>query len=72
VEAYVHRKSGRAELIWFLSLGLVGVAAGLYSFFNTVLFAFSPIMLVGILYVVQGFNVLLVGINLTFHHRHRK
>lgn len=72
VEAYVHRKSGRAELIWFLSLGLVGAVAGLYSFYNTVLFAFSPILLVGILYVIQGFNVLLVGINLSFHHRHRK
>ena len=69
VEAYVHRKSGRVELIWFLSLGLISVAAGLYSFYNTVLFAFSPILLVGILYVVQGFNVLLVGINLSFHRK---
>lgn len=69
VEAYTHRKTGRAELIWFLCLGLIGVAAGLYSFFNTVLFAFSAIMLVGILYIVQGFNVLLVGINLSFHRK---
>lgn len=69
VEAFAHRKSGRAELIWFLCLGLVGVAAGLYSFYNTVLFAFSPILLVGILYVVQGFNVLLVGINLSFNRK---
>jgi uncharacterized membrane protein HdeD (DUF308 family) len=69
VEAYTHRKTGRAELIWFLCMGLAGVAAGLYSFYNTVLFAFSAIMLVGILYIVQGFNVLLVGINLSFHRK---
>lgn len=69
VEAYAHRKTGRAELIWFLCLGLTGVAAGLYSFYNTVLFAFSAIVLVGILYIVQGFNVLLMGINLSFHRK---
>jgi membrane protein HdeD len=69
VEAYSHRKSGRMELIWLLSLGLLGIAGGLYAFFNTVLFTFSPIMLVGILFVVQGINVLLVGVNLTFHRR---
>ena len=67
-EAYVQRKSGMMMLIWLLSLGLIGIAAGLYAFFNTVLFDFSAIMLVGILYVVQGFNVILVGINLNFHH----
>lgn len=69
VEAYIHRKSDTAELIRFLSLGLIGVGAGLYSFYNTVLFAFSPILLVGILYVVQGFNVLMVDISLSFHRK---
>lgn len=71
VEAFARRKSGRAELIWILLLGLIGVAAGLYAFFNTVLFAFSVVMLVGILFVVQGVNVLLFGINLSFL-THRK
>jgi uncharacterized membrane protein HdeD (DUF308 family) len=69
VEGYTHRKSGWVELTWLLSLGALGVAAGLYSFFNTVLFAFSAITLVGILFVVEGMNVLLVGVNLNFHHR---
>lgn len=71
VEAFDRRKSGRAELLWVLVLGLIGVAAGLYAFFNTVLFAFSIVMLVGILFVVQGVNVLLFGINLSFLS-HRK
>lgn len=68
-EAYTQRKSGTGLIVWLLSLGLIGIAAGIYAFFNTILFAFSPIMLVGILYLVQGFNVLLVGVSLPFHFR---
>ena len=71
VEAYTHRKSGRAELIWLISLGVISVAAGVYAFFNTVLFDFSAILLTGILFVIQGINVLLVGVSLSFHHKHK-
>lgn len=70
-EAYANRKSGMMQMIWFLSLGILGIAAGLYAFFNTVLFAFSAIMLTGILFVVQGSSVLLVGVNLNFQHRQK-
>ncbi len=72
VEGYSNRSSGKMKLIWYLALGALGVAAGLYSFYNTVLLALSPIMLAGVLFVVQGFSVLLVGINLTFHQRNRQ
>ncbi len=72
VEGYTNRESGIMSLIWLLSMGVLGIAAGLYAFYNTVLFAFSAIVLVGILFIVQGFNVLLIGINLSFHHRRQK
>lgn len=72
VEAYTNRKSGIMSLIWLLAMGALGIAAGLYAFYNTVLFSFSAIVLVGILFIVQGFNVLLIGINLSFHHRRKK
>lgn len=72
VEAYTNRESGIMSLIWLLSMGVLGIAAGLYAFYNTVLFAFSVIVLVGILFIVQGFNVLLIGIHLSFHHRRQK
>lgn len=65
VECYSHRKSGRTELIWLLSLGAIGIGAGLYAFFNTVLFDFSAVMLVGILFVLQGINVLMVGVRIS-------
>lgn len=65
-EAYERRNTGWATLSWLLSLSVLGVAAGLYAFFNTVLFAFSPVMMAGILFTVQGINVLLVGANLYF------
>ena len=68
-EAYANRKSGWMTLTWLLSLSVLGVAAGLYSFYNTVFFAFSPVMLAGILFVVQGINVLLVGANLYYKPR---
>jgi len=70
-EAYCRRQSGRMQVLWLLALGILGFAAGIYTFFNTVLFAFSIIILVGILFVVQGFSVLLVGVNLNFLHRRR-
>ncbi len=71
-EACSLRKSGWLELVWHLTLGALGIAAGIYAFFNTVLFTFSPITLVGILFVVQGFSVLLVGVNLNLNFQHRR
>jgi uncharacterized membrane protein HdeD (DUF308 family) len=71
VEAYIHRGDGKMLLIWFLFMGMLGIAAGLYAFYNTVLFAFSAIVLVGILFIIQGLNVLMTGINLSFLHKHK-
>ncbi|HML38217.1 MAG TPA: DUF308 domain-containing protein [Bacillota bacterium] len=67
VTAYTHRNQGKMMLIWLSALGALSIAAGLYAFFNTVLFDFSAVVLTGILFVIQGVNVLLVGINLNFH-----
>lgn len=71
VEAYTNRKTAGAELIWLISLGLISIAAGVYAFFNTVLFGFSVILLTGILFVIQGINVLMTGVSLTFHHKQK-
>lgn len=68
-EAYGSRRAGWLTLTWLLSLSALCAAAGLYAFFNTVYFAFSPIMLSGILFAVQGVNVLLVGANLYYKPR---
>ena len=70
-EAYARRNSDIMQLGWLLILGILGFSAGLYAFFNTVLFAFSVITLVGILFMIQGFSVLLVGVNLNFQYRRR-
>jgi uncharacterized membrane protein HdeD (DUF308 family) len=70
-EAYVCRNAGITQLIWLLTPGVLGFAAGLYAFFNTVLLDLSPILLVGLLFVIQGFSVMTVGVNLTFHWKHR-
>ena len=54
---------------WLVILGSLGVITGMYSFFNTVLFNFSPVMLTGILFVMQGAHVLTTGVSLSFHPR---
>lgn len=71
VEGITHRKTGRTVWYWLVSLGALSILIGIYAFFNTVLFTFSPVMLVGILFMMQGINVLLVGINLSFQRIHK-
>ena len=62
-------KYGLRQWSWLVALGALGTITGMYSFFNTVLFGFSPVMLTGIIFVVQGVHVLTAGVSLTFHHR---
>lgn len=69
VTAYTHRNAGKMVLIWLSVIGALSIVAGLYAFFNTVLFDFSVVVLTGILFVIQGVNVLLVGVNLNFHRK---
>lgn len=72
VEGVTHRDSGGKVWYWLLALGSLGILIGLYAFFNTVLFAFSAVMVVGLLFVMQGVNVLMVGINLSLHKAHNR
>mgnify|MGYP001016922500 CR=1 FL=1 len=67
VTAYTHRNAEKMMLIWLSATGALSIAAGLYGFFNTVLFDFSAVVLTGVLFVIQGVNVLLVGVNLNLH-----
>lgn len=60
-------KYGLQVWCWLVVLGGIGTIIGLYSFFNTVLFSFSPVMLTGILFVMQGVHVLTAGVSLNFH-----
>lgn len=72
MEAYVQRRPGWMTPVLLLSLGVLGIAAGLYAFFNTDFFAFSVILLTGILFVAQGIIVVLVGANLSVRRRERR
>ncbi|MDF3000262.1 MAG: HdeD family acid-resistance protein [Bacillota bacterium] len=62
-------KQDSRDWTWLVILGAVGTITGMYSFFNTVLFHFSPVMLTGILFVMQGIHVLTAGVSLSFHPR---
>ena len=69
VEGFAHRRAGGMVWCWLLALGSLGVLMGVYAFFNTVVFALSAVMLTGLLFVTQGVNVLMVGVNLSFHKK---
>lgn len=69
VEAYTVRRSGLTMWQVLMMIGFAGIFIGIYSFFNTILFAFSVVVLVGILFIMQGINVLTVGLNLSFFYQ---
>ena len=49
---------------WTLGFGIVASLAGLYSFINSNTFGLPVVLLVGAAFVIQGANVLVVGINM--------
>ncbi len=69
VDGYFYRESEGTIWRWLVSLGSLGILTGFYAFFNTVIFAFSPVMLVGILFAIQGINILLVGVSLPYQRK---
>ncbi len=72
VEGLPDKTREKPFLRWLVVLGSVSVMIGLYAFFNTVFFHYSTVKLVGILFMMQGVDVLLVGANLSFHQHRRK
>ena len=45
-----------------LALGLISASAGGYAFFNQIAFGITVIILTGIYFLIQGFNVLIYGV----------
>jgi len=55
---------------WTLGFGIVASLAGLYAFVNANLFGWPVVLLAGGFFVIQGANVMVVGINMP--HKKRK
>ena len=67
-EACCLKSSDGQKRIGSLILGVIGILIGMYAFFNPVLAVLSVVIQTGILFVMQGLNVLLRG----FHLPHMK
>ena len=49
---------------WTLGFGILASLAGLYAFINSNTFGISVITIIGVFFLIQGANVLVVGINM--------
>lgn len=50
--------------VWCIAFGGVAIAVGIYAFFNSVALALDTILLVGIIFLVQGANVMALAVNM--------
>ena len=64
VAAFQLRRLQEKTWHWTLGFGIVASFAGLYAFINPITFGLSAVLIVGAFFVVQGANVLVVGINM--------
>jgi len=63
VERIVHslNSAKKAWWIWTLSLGVVGVMAGIYAFLNSMLADLPAVTVVGMVFLLQGANMIFIG-----------
>jgi uncharacterized membrane protein HdeD (DUF308 family) len=64
VASFQLRKLQETAWHWTLAFGIVASVAGLYAFINPITFGLTVVLLVGGFFVIQGANVLVVGINM--------
>lgn len=66
------KKVGVSIWKWILIQGIISIFAGIYAFVNPALLNLSVIMIVGILFIIQGINVLTTGINISIYKMERR
>lgn len=54
------------DFYWTVVVAIFNFVAGLYTFFNTSLFNLSVLMMLGILFIIQGINVIKVGMDTVY------
>lgn len=64
VAAFQLRRMQEKTWNWTLGFGVIASLAGIYAFINSITFGFAVVLLVGAFFVIQGANVLVVGINM--------
>ena len=54
------------DFYWTVVVAVCNFVTGLYTFFNASLFNLSVLMMLGIIFVIQGINVIKVGFDTTY------
>lgn len=64
VAAFQLKKLEDKNWAWTLGFGILASIAGLYAFINSNTFGFAIVVIIGVFFLIQGANVLVVGINM--------
>jgi uncharacterized membrane protein HdeD (DUF308 family) len=64
VAAFQLRKLKEKGWHWTLDFGILASIVGLYTFVNPIALGLTVVLLVGVSFIVQGANVLVIGINM--------
>lgn len=64
VASFQLRKLEEPNWGWTLGFGILGVLGGLYAFLNPIALGLAVIVLLGVFFIIQGANVLVLGINM--------
>ncbi len=70
VGALVLKKQGHVAWNWTMGLGVLSFLAGTYSFFNSTLAGLTLGILIGIFFLIQGCNVLTLGVAMPHEKKH--
>ena len=70
VAAFQLRKLREKAWHWTLDFGILASIIGLYTFINPITLGLTVVLLVGASFVVQGANVLVIGINMPHKKKH--
>lgn len=63
----VEKEEKDIDFYWTLVVGLLNLGAGIYTFFNPTMLHLPVLMILGIIFVIQGANVIKIGLDIAYH-----
>ena len=66
VTQVVEKKEKDIDFYWTVVVSALNLIVGVYTFFNLMLFHLSVLMILGVCFVVQGANVIKIGVDISY------
>lgn len=66
VTQVVESKERDVDFYWTVVVSALNLLVGVYTFFNLMLFQLSVLMILGVCFVVQGANVIKIGVDISY------